>query len=98
MNSNKELKFYVFENYEWDENKDGLVLKGYNVLIVTKDDKTYTFGKNSFNQLGFGNNRIVKELCDQQIIDFSNGKYHCIARNSSGKIYCWDIVVIYWDI
>jgi alpha-tubulin suppressor-like RCC1 family protein len=79
---------YVFENY-------GYFPKGYNVLIVTKDDKTYAFGINTYNQLGFGHNRvvneiqIVEELCDQQIIDFANGLFHCIARNSSGKVYCW---------
>jgi alpha-tubulin suppressor-like RCC1 family protein/tRNA A-37 threonylcarbamoyl transferase component Bud32 len=45
--------------------------------------------------LDFERNRIVKkiqiveELCDQQIIDFANGQFHCIARNSSGKVYCW---------
>ncbi len=33
--------------------------------------------------------QIVEELCDQQIIDFANGLFHCIARNSSGKVYCW---------
>ncbi len=33
--------------------------------------------------------QIVKELCDKQIIDFANGFYHCIARNSRGKVYCW---------
>jgi alpha-tubulin suppressor-like RCC1 family protein len=76
---------YVFEDYE-DE---------FNVLIVTKDDKTFAFGENSHNQLGFGHNRvvneiqIVEELCDQQIIDFANGLEHCIARNSSGNVYCW---------
>jgi hypothetical protein len=86
---------YVFENYEWYEIKNGLVLKGFNVLIVTKDDKTFAFGENSRNQLGFGHNKIVneiqivEELCDQQIIDFANGGYHCIARNSRGKVYCW---------
>jgi alpha-tubulin suppressor-like RCC1 family protein len=69
--------------------------KGENVLIVTKDDKTYAFGENGCARLGFGHDRvvteiqIVKELCDQQIIDFANGEYHCIARNSSGKVYCW---------
>jgi alpha-tubulin suppressor-like RCC1 family protein len=73
---------YVFEDY----------LKGYNILIVTKDDKTYAFGGNCLGQLGLGHDRfvnkikIVKELCDQQIIDFANGEYHCIARNSSGKV------------
>jgi alpha-tubulin suppressor-like RCC1 family protein len=77
---------YVFENY---------YPKGNNVFIVTKDDKTYAFGKNSWGKLGFGHNRvvdeiqIVEELCDQQIIDFVNGSEHCIARNSSGKVYCW---------
>jgi RCC1 and BTB domain-containing protein len=81
---------YVFEDYDYSWN-----LKGYNVLIVTKDDKTFAFGKNSDNQLGFGHNKvvneiqIVEELCDQQIIDFANGFDHCIARNSSGKVYCW---------
>ncbi len=71
------------------------VFETNNVLIVTKDDKTFAFGKNSRKFLGFGYNRvlneiqIVKELCDQQIIDFANGFYHCIARNSNGKVYCW---------
>jgi RCC1 and BTB domain-containing protein len=78
---------YVFEDYDYNDK--------YNVLIVTKDDETYAFGTNAFNQLGFGHNRVVNEiqiveqLCDQQIIDFANGLYHCIARNSSGKVYCW---------
>jgi alpha-tubulin suppressor-like RCC1 family protein/tRNA A-37 threonylcarbamoyl transferase component Bud32 len=78
---------YVFEDYIYHNN--------YNVLIVTKDEKTFAFGNNSHNQLGFGNNKvvnetqIVEELCDQQIIDFANGLHHCIARNSSGKVYCW---------
>jgi hypothetical protein len=49
---------YVFEDYECNEN----VLKGYNVLIVTKDDKTNAFGINSHNQLGFGHNRVVNEI------------------------------------
>jgi alpha-tubulin suppressor-like RCC1 family protein len=83
---------YVFEDYEIIERH---VLNGYNVLIVTKDDKTYAFGNNFYNQLGFGHDsvvneiQIVKGLCDQQIIDFANGYYHCIARNCSGKVYSW---------
>ncbi len=81
---------YVFENYGFLR-----FLNGHNVLIVTKDDKTHAFGNNSHNRLGFGHRevvneiQIVKELCDQQIIDFANGWRHCIARNSSGKVYCW---------
>jgi alpha-tubulin suppressor-like RCC1 family protein len=86
---------YVFENCVWNETIKKWDLKGYNVLIVTKDDKTYAFGVNSYSKLGFGHNRVVNELqiveqlYDQQIIDFANGVYHCIARNSSGKVYCW---------
>jgi alpha-tubulin suppressor-like RCC1 family protein len=68
-----------------------------NVLMMTKDDKPYAFGRNRSGELGFGHKRvvetheiqIVEELCDQQIIDFANGFFHCIARNSSGKVYCW---------
>jgi alpha-tubulin suppressor-like RCC1 family protein len=78
-----------------EKNIKKFVVKGYNVLIVTKDDKTHAFGRNTYNLLGFGHIRVenkiqsVQELCDQQIIDFTNGFYHCIARNISGKVYCW---------
>jgi hypothetical protein len=54
-----------FANYDWS-----LVLKGYNVIIVTKDNKTYAFSNNYYNQSGFGHNifaneiQIFKELCD----------------------------------
>jgi hypothetical protein len=82
---------YVFKGFRLGVNG----FDGYNVLIVTKDDKTYAFGINSYNLLGFGHNRVVNEiqiveqLCYQQIIDFADGVFHCIARNSSGKVYCW---------
>jgi alpha-tubulin suppressor-like RCC1 family protein len=52
--------------------------------------------------LGFGHDKvvneiqIVKELCGQQIIGFANGSFHCIARNSSGKVYCWGYN--YWGL
>jgi hypothetical protein len=91
---NDEFKQRVKILYVFEDNYRN-VFNGYNVLIVTKDDKTYAFGNNSRNRLGFGHDnvvndiQIVKELCDQQIIDFANGRYHCIARNSSGKVYCW---------
>ncbi len=38
---------YVFQDYKND----------INVLIVTKDDKTYAFGRNSLGILGFGHKR-----------------------------------------
>jgi alpha-tubulin suppressor-like RCC1 family protein len=86
---------FVFENYDYIPSKADWVLEGYNVIMVTDDNKTYAFGNNTHNQLGFGHNRvvneiqIVEELCDQQIIDFANGFCHCIARNSNGKVFCW---------
>jgi RCC1 and BTB domain-containing protein len=88
-------------NDEFKQRVKILYVFGNNVLFVTKDDKTFAFGEDSQNQFGlwtqssFGHDevvneiQIVKELCDQQIIDFANGFEHCIARNSSGKVYCW---------
>jgi hypothetical protein len=90
-------KFDVLKklNDEFKKSVQILYVFEENILIVTKDDKTYAFGVNSYGKLGFGHNSVVNEiqivgkLCDQQIIDFANGRYHCIARNSSGKVYCW---------
>ncbi len=80
MNSNKELKFYVFENY----------LNRYNVLIAAKDVKTYCFGINNFNLLAFGHNLQTKyKLLKNYVINklLTNGVYHYITRNRSGKVY-----------
>jgi alpha-tubulin suppressor-like RCC1 family protein/tRNA A-37 threonylcarbamoyl transferase component Bud32 len=90
-------KFDVLNNLndEFKQRIKILYVFGGNVLIVTKDDKTFAFGNNDRGILGFGHNRVVNEIqiveesCDQQITDFANGLYHCIARNSSGKVYCW---------
>ncbi len=86
---NDEFKRRVKILYVFEDNYNNK----YNVLIVTKDDKTYAFCENSWVQLGFGHNEVVNEIniveCDQQIIDFANSNFHCIARNSSGKVYCW---------
>jgi alpha-tubulin suppressor-like RCC1 family protein len=44
------------------------------VIIVTKNDKVFSFGNNSYRGLGLGHDIAVKEseivnnLCDQQII------------------------------
>jgi RCC1 and BTB domain-containing protein len=69
--------------------------KGNNVIIVMKNDKVFTFGSNEYGVLGLGHNNTVKEpeivneLCDQQIIDISYGKYHVLALTKSGKCYSW---------
>jgi alpha-tubulin suppressor-like RCC1 family protein len=66
-----------------------------NVLIVTNDDKVFAFGNNIYGVLGFGNNRELNELTNneelshKQIIDFKNSSKHVIARTIDGKVYCW---------
>ncbi len=64
-------------------------------LVVTKDDKCYGLGQNSRGALGLGHNRqvkepkIINELCDKQIIKFTNGLWHVLALTSDGKIFGW---------
>ncbi len=66
---------------------------GNNVIIVTKNDKVFTFGSNQYGVLGLGHNNAVKEpeivneLCDQQIIDISYGYNYVLALTKSGKCY-----------
>jgi RCC1 and BTB domain-containing protein len=68
---------------------------GKEVIIVTNDDKVFAFGDNYYGCLGLGHNNsvkepeIVKELCDQQVIDISYGDYHVLALTKSGKCYSW---------
>jgi E3 ubiquitin-protein ligase HERC2 len=63
------------------------------VLVVTKDDKCYAIGQNTDGVLGLGHDRqvtepkIVNELCDKQIIKFTNGFSHVLALTSDGKIF-----------
>jgi RCC1 and BTB domain-containing protein len=69
--------------------------EGNNVIIVTKNDKVFTFGSNEYGVLGLGHNNAVKEpqivnqLCDQRIIDISYGYYHVLALTISGKCFSW---------
>jgi alpha-tubulin suppressor-like RCC1 family protein len=68
---------------------------GDNVIIVTKNDKVFAFGKNDFGCLGLGHYnvvqepKVVNELCDKQIIDISYGSYHVLALTKTGKCYSW---------
>jgi alpha-tubulin suppressor-like RCC1 family protein len=65
------------------------------VLVMAKDDKCYAFGENTNGVLGLGHNRqvkepkIINELCDKQIIKFTNGLRHVLSLTSDGKIFGW---------
>jgi alpha-tubulin suppressor-like RCC1 family protein len=55
----------------------------------------FAFGDNKYGCLGLGHNntvkepKIINELCDQQIIDISYGRYHVLALTKSGKCFSW---------
>lgn len=82
-------------NDEFVQNIKILYIIKSGVFIVTKDDKFYAFGKNSFGCLGLGHKNptqeptVVDELCHKGIINFVNGYRHVIAYNKTGEIYCW---------
>lgn len=68
---------------------------GTEVLIITKEDKVYAFGLNSFGCLGLGHNisvkepNIVGELCDKQIVNLVSGLQHVLAITKTGSCYSW---------
>jgi alpha-tubulin suppressor-like RCC1 family protein len=70
------------------------IFKNNNALIVTNDDKVFTFGNNNNGVLVFGYNTKVneltinEELSHKQIIDFKNSSKRVIARTIHGTVYC----------
>jgi RCC1 and BTB domain-containing protein len=68
-----------------------------NVLIVTNDDMVYAFGiednievLRSFHGLKVRNEFIIKELCHQSVIDFTNNSKYLFARTFYGRVYYWE--------
>jgi RCC1 and BTB domain-containing protein len=68
---------------------------GNEVIIVTKDDKTYAFGSNYSGCLGLGHEKIVQEptivneLCGKQIVKIAYGYDHVIALTKCGRCFSW---------
>jgi hypothetical protein len=66
-----------------------------NIVVATKEDEVFVFGENKYGVLGLGHQNcendltINEELSLKQIIDFKNSKYHVMALNIDGKVYCW---------
>jgi RCC1 and BTB domain-containing protein len=57
---------------------------GREVIIVTKDDKVFTFWAKAVSKPG-----LVKALCGQKIIDIAYGSSHVLALTQSGKCFSW---------
>ena len=85
---NKEQKLVIDKFHVFDDEK------GYNVLLITSDDKVFGFGSNCFGCCGLGHNsvvnepQIIPELCNKNIQQFFIGSTFALAQN--GKyVYSW---------
>ncbi len=85
------LKDYFDENIKlsFDDN--------HHLFIITKDDKVYDFQKSLENSsliefsstISVIESKIVKELCDKNIIDIKHGDNSYIALTSEGHVFSW---------
>ncbi len=64
-------------------------------VVVSSVGTMYTFGGNSFGQLGDGTTApyittpTLVEITNETIIGVSAGSYHCMAIGSTGNLYTW---------
>ncbi len=82
MNRNGVKILHVFENY----------LNVYNVLIITKDDKSDGFSINSFNNLCFGHNlqTMYRSLnVFEWVLNVLNILNTCLHNGYPQKIHCY---------
>jgi hypothetical protein len=66
------------------------------VIVITKEDLVYIFQRNLENTtfIAFSSDnsidlKIAEEYCFKNIVAFSRGKNHSIARTRDGCVYCW---------
>jgi len=63
------------------------------VMALTSDGSVYTWGDNTYGQLGDGTNenqdtpKKIQKLSN--IVDISSGSHHCMALSKNGKVYTW---------
>merc|ERR1719471_1999532 len=69
------------------------VCPGYvHMGAVTEDGELWTWGKDSFGQLGHERSefpRRVTALKDEQIVDVACGRNHTLALTAEGRVYSW---------
>jgi tRNA A-37 threonylcarbamoyl transferase component Bud32 len=64
-------------------------------MALTNDGHIYSWGSNSFGQLGNGSKKdenkpkLIDYLINGQIILISCGSYHSLALNKNGEVYAW---------
>ncbi len=69
--------------------------KGNEYIIVTNDNKIFSFGSNKYGCLGLGHNNpvqkpeIVEELIGLKIVDITYGLFHVLAITKCGKCFSW---------
>ena len=72
----------------------------FNILFVTNDDNVYGFGSNQYGSCGFGHEnkvsdeKIIPELCKQNVISFFNGHDFVLAQTSDNVIFAWGKIEI----
>jgi hypothetical protein len=66
------------------------------VVVITKEDLVYIFERNLENTtlIAFSSDnsidlKIAEEYCFKNIVAFSRGNNHSIARTRDGYVYCW---------
>jgi alpha-tubulin suppressor-like RCC1 family protein len=77
--------------------------------IFKKNESLYSFGENSFGQLGLGHNftvntpTILQKFTNFNILQISCGYYHTLILDSAGDVYSFglnnvNIFIIYFSL
>jgi RCC1 and BTB domain-containing protein len=83
---------HIYDNYDDIEPYEK---NGTNILIVTKSDDVFAYGRNSYGVLGLGHKQPVdnftkvNDLCKKKIRKFTNGFSHLVALTEQKKVICW---------
>lgn len=70
-----------------------IVTDHYNTIVLTEDGKLYSFGQNSFGELGHQDNSVYFEptqisfFKDKWVSDVSLGKSHTLVLTLDGEIF-----------